>query len=63
MAVEKTNHDENVPPIDFDALDAARPGTSSGISPSTLGKRKFEAPSNHNQQARTMPNLNPYAPS
>jgi hypothetical protein len=63
MAVEKITHDENVPPIDFDALDAARPGTSSGIPPSTVGKRNYEALRNHNQQARTMHNLNPYAPS
>lgn len=63
MAVENVTHDENVPPIDFDALDAARPSTSSGIALSNLGKRKFEATGNHNQQARTMPNLNPYASS
>lgn len=63
MAVENVTHDENVPPIDFDALDAVRPSTSSGVAPSNIGKRKFEATGNQNQQARTTPNLNPYASS
>ena len=63
IAVDNATHNENIPPIDFDALDAVRPSTSSGIAFSNLGKRKFEAIGNQNQQARTMTSLNPYAPS
>jgi hypothetical protein len=60
-------HDENIPPIDFDALDRERPSTSTGnklpsalMGTSSTGKRSLETTESQSSQARKTPNLNPY---
>lgn len=69
----KPAHDENIPPIDFDALDRERPSTSTGhkppavgalIAPSNAGnKRALEVTESQSSRARKAPNVNPYRAS
>ena len=65
--------DENIPPIDFDALDRERPSTSTGHKQPAIGalqghfsagKRSLdEVTESQSYQARKIPNLNPYLSS
>jgi hypothetical protein len=65
----KPAHDENIPPIDFDALDRERPNTSMGREGPGVGalsgaKRPLEATAeSQSSQARKASNLNPYRAS